>query len=58
MKGDVKKWEWTVAMELVFNESKRRFTTTDILGYFNLEKVCVVETDTSDFVLGAVLSQK
>ena len=33
------------------------FSTAPILQYFDLEKECVVETDTSDYVSGAVLSQ-
>jgi hypothetical protein len=45
-------------MELAFHKLKRRFTTTPILGHFDPKKVCMVETDTSDFTLGAVLSQK
>jgi hypothetical protein len=57
-KGDAKKWEWTVAMELAFDELKRRFTTAPILRQFDPMKVCIVETDASDFALGAVLSQK
>jgi hypothetical protein len=57
-KGDTRKWEWTVAMELAFDELKRRFTTAPILGHFDPRKVCVVETDASDFALGVVLSQK
>jgi hypothetical protein len=57
-KGDAKKWEWTVAMELAFDELKRRFTTAPILRQFDPKKVCIVETDASDFALGAVLSQK
>jgi hypothetical protein len=57
-KGDAKKWEWTVAMELAFDELKRRFTTAPILRQFDLKKVCIVETNASDFALGAVLSQK
>jgi hypothetical protein len=55
--GDAKKWEWTIAMGLAFDELKRRFTTTPILRHFDPRKVCVVETDASDFALGAVLSQ-
>jgi hypothetical protein len=58
MKGDAKKWEWTVAMELAFDELKRRFTTAPILRHLDPKKVCVVETDASDFALGAVISQK
>jgi hypothetical protein len=57
-KGNAKKWEWTVAMELAFDELKRRFTTTPILRQFDPKKVCVVETDASNFALRAVLSQK
>jgi hypothetical protein len=57
-KGDAKKWEWTVAMELAFDELKRRFTTAPILRQFDPKKVCIVETNASDFALGAVLSQK
>jgi hypothetical protein len=45
-------------MELAFDELKRRFTTTPILRQFDPKKVCIVETDASDFTLGAVLSQK
>jgi hypothetical protein len=45
-------------MELAFDELKTRFTTAPILWQFDPKKVCIVETDTSDFALGAVLSQK
>jgi hypothetical protein len=45
-------------MELAFDELKRRFTTAPILRHFDPKKVCMVETDASDFALGAVLSQK
>jgi hypothetical protein len=58
MKGNAKKWEWTVAMELAFDELKRRFTMAPILRQFDLKKVCMVEIDASDIALGAVLSQK
>jgi hypothetical protein len=57
-KGNAKKLEWTVAMELAFDELKRRFTTAPMLGHFAPRKVCMVETDASDFTLGAVLSEK
>ena len=33
------------------------FSTAPILQHFDLEKECVVETDTSDYISGAVLSQ-
>jgi hypothetical protein len=45
-------------MELAFNELKRRFTMAPILRQFDPKKVCMVETDASDFALGAVLSLK
>jgi hypothetical protein len=45
-------------MELGFDKLKRRFTTAPILRQFDPKKVCIVETDASDFALGAVLSQK
>jgi transposase InsO family protein len=57
-KGDAKSWQWTVAMELAFDELKKMFTTAPILGHFNPRKECIVETDASDFALGAVLSQR
>jgi hypothetical protein len=57
-KGDAKKWEWTVAIELAFDKLKRRFTTAPILGRFDPKKVCIVETHASDFALRAVLSQR
>jgi hypothetical protein len=56
-KGDAKKKEWTVAMELAFDELKRRFATAPILRQFDPKKVCIVETNASDFALRAVLSQ-
>jgi hypothetical protein len=43
---------------LVFNKLKKRFTTTPILAHFDLKKICMVETDASNFALRAVLSQK
>jgi hypothetical protein len=57
-KGDKLLWEWTPPMEHAFTTLKARFTTAPILGHFNPQEVCIVETDASDFALGAVLSQK
>jgi hypothetical protein len=57
-KGDKLSWEWTLPMEHAFQTLKSRFTTAPILGHFNPQEVCIVETDASDFALGAVLSQK
>ena len=33
------------------------FSTAPILQHFDLEKECVVKTDASDYISGAVLSQ-
>ena len=41
----------------MFESIKKVFSTVPILQYFDLEKECVVETDTSDYVSGTVLSQ-
>ena len=40
-----------------FNSLKKSFTTAPILQHFNFEKECIVETDASDYVSAAILSQ-
>jgi hypothetical protein len=45
-------------MEEFFKVLKERFTIVPILIYFDLTKICIVETDTSDFALEAILFQK
>jgi hypothetical protein len=57
-KGDEKGWHWTPKIEKSFEGLKEQFTTASILPYFNPTKECIVETDASDFALGAILSQK
>jgi hypothetical protein len=57
-KGDKTDWEWTPDMEKPFVDLKERFTTAPILTHYSLERKCIVETDASDFALGAVISQK
>jgi hypothetical protein len=57
-KGERKDWRWTPEMEKSFEELKNRFTTAPILTHFDPTKTCIVETDASDFALGAILSQK
>jgi hypothetical protein len=57
-KGDKKDWEWTPDMEKAFVDLKERFTTAPILTHYSPEHQCIVETDASDFALGAVISQK
>jgi len=57
-KGDGKDWKWTNEAEQAFKELKMRFTTAPILAHFEPERPAIVETDASDFALGAVLSQR
>jgi len=57
-KGNAKDWRWSPKAELVFKELKNRFTTAPILAHFDPQRPVIVETDTSDFVLGAILSQR
>jgi hypothetical protein len=57
-KGDKKDWRWTPEMEKAFVNLKECFTTVLILTLFNPKRQGIVETDASDFALGAVLSQK
>jgi hypothetical protein len=49
-------WKRTPEAETVFNELKTRCTSAPILAHFNPQKRVIVETDASDFALGAVLS--
>jgi hypothetical protein len=57
-KGKRKDWHYTSEMEEFFEAFKERFTTAPILIHFDLTKICIVETDASDFALGLILSQK
>jgi len=51
------KWEWTPEAETAFKELKHRFTTAPVLGHFDAANTVIIETDASDFAIGAVLSQ-
>jgi len=57
-KGDGKDERWTNEAERAFSELKTRSTTAPILAYFEPERPVIVESDASDFALGAVLSQQ
>ena len=48
---------WKEEHETAFQELKKRFTETPILGFPNFELPFVLETDASEQGLGAVLSQ-
>jgi len=52
------KWSWDPKAGKAFKELKRRFTTAPILAHFDARRPVVIETDTSDFALGAGLSQR
>ena len=52
------KWVWSREAEAAFQELKERFTTAPILSHFNAQKPVIIETDTLDFAVGAVLSQR
>jgi len=53
-----KQWAWNPEAEAAFQELKSRFTRAPILGHFDPTKPVIIETDASDFAIGAVLSQR
>jgi len=52
------KWEWNDEAGGAFEELKQRFTSAPILAHFDAQKPVILETDASDFAIGAVLSQR
>ena len=52
------RWQWTEDAQKAFDELKRRFTSAPILRHFDPSLPTVMETDASDFAIGAVLSQQ
>jgi len=52
------KWSWNPEAEKAFQELKQRFTTAPILAHFDAQRPVIIETDASDFALGAILSQR
>jgi len=52
-----RKWAWNEEAEKAFEELKKRFTMAPILAHFDPAKPVVIETDASDFAIGAVFSQ-
>jgi len=52
------KWEWNHEVGRAFEELKQRFTTAPILAHFDAHIPVIIETDASDFAIGAVLSQR
>ena len=53
-----KEWSWNPEAETAFQELKKRFTTAPILAHFDASRPIIIETDASDFAIGAVLSQR
>ena len=51
------KFEWTSACGQAFETLKSRFCSAPILVHFLSERPTVIETDASDYALGAVMSQ-
>jgi len=51
------KWSWSEEAGGAFEELKRRFTTAPILAHIDPTKPVIIETNASDFAIGAVLSQ-
>ena len=48
---------WGTEQDEAFEELKRRFTSATIFAHFYPNRRTVIETDASDFALGAILSQ-
>ena len=57
-KGEGKNWAWNPRAEAAFEELKRRFTTLPVLVHFGSQRPVIIETDASDFAIGAVLSKR
>jgi len=56
-KGNEKVWWWNPQVEEAFQELKQQFTMAPILAHFDATKHVIIETDASDFAIGAILSQ-
>ena len=52
------KFFWSDECGRAFEELKQRFTCAPILRHYDPELPCIIECDTSDFAIGAVLSQE
>ena len=48
------KFNWTPECTSTFNLLKEKFTSSPILRFFDFNKPCILETDASDFALGAI----
>jgi len=53
-----REWSWNPEADAAFTELKQRVTTAPILVHFDPAKEVIIETEISDFAIGAVLSQR
>ena len=53
-----RQFDWTPRAQEAFEELKERFTQAPVLAVFDPEQEITMETDASDFAIGACLSQK
>ena len=53
-----KKWDWTEKEEKAFRKLKERFTKEPVLAAPDIDKKMRMEVDTSDYVMGEVLSME
>lgn len=51
------RWQWSDKAELAFEAVKQAFVNGGILAHYDPTKPVTMETDASDFAIGAVLSQ-
>ena len=51
-------FKWDEKCQKAFNMLKRKFASYPIIQHFNPDKPTTVEVDSSDFVVGGILSQK
>ena len=49
-------WTWTTDCQVAFDNLKEVFTTVPILGHWDPKSPMILETDTSDRALAAILS--
>ena len=51
-------FRWTESQQTAFDSLKTKMSTAPVLRHYDLEMPCIVETDSSDFAIGAVFSQR
>ena len=52
-----KGWEWSDKQQEGFETLKKSMITESILQHFDLERPVTIETDASDYAIGAICSQ-